>query len=442
MCLFDQHTAVLNGFFDVLQQDGGRAVEVGDGAGHAQDAVVGAARPFELLHAFPELGPARAVELAVVVDLARRQVLVEFALPLALQVGRCLYARGNHGGALAFVGRSEDVGMDRGHFHLDIDAVQQRAGDAVLVTQADVCRAAAGHALVAVVAARAGIHGGDQLEVGGEVGMPCRARDGDVAGFHRLAQHVQHAAVELGQLVEEQHAAMGQRDLAGARHAAAAHQRRAGGGVVRGAKRPPLPLLDVEAAGQRLHGGRFQRFLVAHRRQQADEARGQHGLARARRSHEQHRMVAGRRHFKPALDQHLSLDVGKVRVLGHGGQRRRFVARQHAVNRLAGKVAAHLQQRVRRINGGARHQCGLVGIGQRQDERQTAAVAPGGQRHRQRATDRPQFAGQRQFAGILILMQAARGDLLGGGKDAERDWQVEAPSYRLLRDCGRLNFIL
>lgn len=74
---------------------------------------------------------------------------------------------------------------------------------------------------MAVVAAWAGVHGGDQLEVRGEVGMPCGARDGDVAGLHRFAQHVQYAALELWQLVQEQHAAMRQRNLAGARHAAA-----------------------------------------------------------------------------------------------------------------------------------------------------------------------------------------------------------------------------
>lgn len=41
-----------------------------------------------------------------------------------------------------------------------------------------------------------------------------------------------------------------------------------------------LPAADVETAGQRLHGGRFQRLLLRHRRQDAGKARGQHGLAR------------------------------------------------------------------------------------------------------------------------------------------------------------------
>ena len=46
------------------------------------------------------------------------------------------------------------------------------------------------------------------------------------AVFERLAQDFERAAVELRQLVEEQHAVVGEADLAGPRHAAAADQRR------------------------------------------------------------------------------------------------------------------------------------------------------------------------------------------------------------------------
>ena len=42
-------------------------------------------------------------------------------------------------------------------------------------------------------------------------------RDHHLAGLHRLAQGIEHLGRELGQFVEEQHAAMGQRDLAGPR---------------------------------------------------------------------------------------------------------------------------------------------------------------------------------------------------------------------------------
>jgi hypothetical protein len=59
-------------------------------------------------------------------------------------------------------------------------------------------------------------------------------------GVQRLAQHLQCALAELGQLVQEQHAAMGQADLARSRPLPAAHQPGVADGVVRGAEGPQL----------------------------------------------------------------------------------------------------------------------------------------------------------------------------------------------------------
>lgn len=216
-----QRAPVLDRFEDVACEDALAAGQVGDGARHAQDAVVGAARPVEVFHALLQVGLAVAVELAVVVDFARGHVLVALALALQLDIGRRLHAGGDHPRWFAVgIGR-QDLGIDRSDFDLDIDAVQQRAGDAALVTLDDVRRAAADAADVAVVAARAGVHRGDQLEMRGEVGLPRGARNGDAARFQRLAQHVQHIARELGELVEKQHAPVRQRNLARPRHAAA-----------------------------------------------------------------------------------------------------------------------------------------------------------------------------------------------------------------------------
>ena len=44
--------------------------------------------------------------------------------------------------------------------------------------------------------------------------MGVGARHGDAAGLHRLAQRFERGALELRQLVEEQHAEMGERHLA------------------------------------------------------------------------------------------------------------------------------------------------------------------------------------------------------------------------------------
>ena len=73
-------------------------------------------------------------------------------------------------------------------------------------------------------------------EVGDEVGGGIDVAVG--GGLEGLAQALDGGARELGELVEEQDAVMGERDLSRARGGAAADQRGGGDGVVRGAKRP------------------------------------------------------------------------------------------------------------------------------------------------------------------------------------------------------------
>jgi uncharacterized protein (UPF0335 family) len=185
----------------------------------------------------------------------------------------------------------------RRHRHLQVDAVEQGAGNLVLVAQHRILAAAALAGRMAQPAAGAGIHRRDQLKTGRKIGLARRARDRDVAGFERLAQHFQHVAAEFRQLVEEQHAVVGQRNLARTRHPAAADQGHARAGVVRTAEGPAAPALDRKAPGQRLDRRRLQRFLIAQRRQQARKARGQHAFAGARRPHHQEPLIG----YYPAI---------------------------------------------------------------------------------------------------------------------------------------------
>ena len=87
-----------------------------------------------------------------------------------------------------------------GQPELHVDAVQQGAGDARLVGL-HVARLAAAGALDADPPRRAGVHGGDELEVGG-IGDPVvGAGYGGLLGFKRLAQQVQHPGLEVRHLV-------------------------------------------------------------------------------------------------------------------------------------------------------------------------------------------------------------------------------------------------
>src|SRR6185295_9666660 len=84
-------------------------------------------------------------------------------------------------------------------------------------------------------ATRAGVGSGDEEEGGGEVEGAVDAVDGDSSILERLAQPLDRGARELGELIEEQHAVVGERDLAGARRRAAADQRGRRDRVMRGA---------------------------------------------------------------------------------------------------------------------------------------------------------------------------------------------------------------
>ena len=115
-------------------------------------------------------------------------------------------ANGGDGGGLCGGVRGRLAAV-REHFlgqagqpELHVDAVQQGAGDARLVGL-HVARLAAAGALDADPPCRAGVHGGDELEVGG-VGDPVvGAGDGGLLGFERLAQQVQHPGLEVRHLV-------------------------------------------------------------------------------------------------------------------------------------------------------------------------------------------------------------------------------------------------
>ena len=73
------------------------------------------------------------------------------------------------------------------HVNVHINAVQQRAGEFAPIGADPLVGALATVALVAVIAARAGVHGGDQLEVCGITNMVPGATDDHVAALQRLS---------------------------------------------------------------------------------------------------------------------------------------------------------------------------------------------------------------------------------------------------------------
>ena len=120
----------------------------------------------------------------------------------------------------------------------EIDAVDERTRQPPLILGGAARAALAHEARLARHAAAARIHRRHQLHPRREGDMRIGPRHADIARFQRLAQRIEHRALELGQFVEEQHAEMGKADLAGAHFQPAAGQRRHRGRVVGRAERP------------------------------------------------------------------------------------------------------------------------------------------------------------------------------------------------------------
>ena len=148
-------------------------------------------------------------------------------------------------------------------------------------------------------------------------------------GLERLAQRVEHARLELGQLVEEQHAEVREAHLAGARPRAAADERRHAGGVVRRAERPAsLELAAHQLAGEAVHHRDLEHLLGRQRRQDRGQPRGEHRLAGARRADHQEVVAAGGGDLEHALGALLAFDVARDRAAGRCSRSRLGLGRR------------------------------------------------------------------------------------------------------------------
>ncbi len=160
--------------------------------------------------------------------------------------------------------------------------------------------------------------------------MGIGARDGDFAGLQRLAQGIEHRALEFGQLVEEQHAEVRQADFAGAHFQPAAGQRRHRGGVVRAAERAgAADAAFHQRARDRCHHRDFERFGRCQFGQDPGQAAGEQRFASAWRSDHQQVVAPGSGNFEGALGGFLAFDLREVGALGGRLGLARFGNAQH-----------------------------------------------------------------------------------------------------------------
>ena len=100
---------------------------------------------------------------------------------------------------------------------MQVDPLHQWSGNACAIPLNGVRAASTSPRGVAGPATGAGIHRRDQLEACREIAMACRPRNADGARFQGFAQHLKGMPTPFRQFVEEQHAEVGERDLARAR---------------------------------------------------------------------------------------------------------------------------------------------------------------------------------------------------------------------------------
>ena len=195
---------------------------------------------------------------------------------------------------------------------VQIDAVQKGPGNLTDIA-ADFPGRTGTDFVGAIIAAAAGIHGGDE-HAARRIGKG-RVDPGnvDLAIFQGLAHDLQDRAGKLGQLVQKEDAVVGQRHFTGLGDRTAADEAVRRNGVVRAAEGPfgHHPVL-AEEAGYGVNLGHLQRFLQIHRRQNGRQALGQHGLARPGRADHEDVVAAGGGDFEGPLGQELALDLGKI----------------------------------------------------------------------------------------------------------------------------------
>src|SRR5882724_13398363 len=106
---------------------------------------------------------------------------------LLLKLSRADNALPNRSGSFLCAFAGDITIFDCGHFNVQIDAVEQRAGDSLAIAL-HLKRPATAFALqVAEIAAWTGIHRRNEHQLRGKRDAACRARHGDLPVFERLA---------------------------------------------------------------------------------------------------------------------------------------------------------------------------------------------------------------------------------------------------------------
>jgi hypothetical protein len=185
-----------------------RTGEIGDGAADFEDPAVGAGAQAQFVDRGFEQSFRVIIHRAITLDISRAHlgvgVHVSFLKPLQLNRPHVVDPLADELRGFAGVAAGEILIADRRHFDLNVDAVEERAGDAGAIALDLQRRADAFFLRIGEKTARTRDHGGDQHDAGGIVDRAEGAGDRDVAVFQRLPHDLEDVAPEFRQLVKEQ----------------------------------------------------------------------------------------------------------------------------------------------------------------------------------------------------------------------------------------------
>jgi hypothetical protein len=132
--------------------------------------------------------------------------------------------------------------------------------------------------------------------------------------FQGLPQSFKGVSPELGELVQEEHAVMGEAHLPGSGNPSTPDQPPIADGVM-GSSEGPAPqqrLAGSQDTGDRMNSGRLQGLLECHRREDAGKPPGQHGLSGPGRPQEQEVMATGRSDFQGSFPMPLPPNLTQI----------------------------------------------------------------------------------------------------------------------------------
>ncbi len=161
--------------------------------------------------------------------------------------------------------------------------------------------------LVAEIAARAGVHGGNKDEISRVSDTLIDAADGNLMVFEGLPESFENGAGVFGDFIEEENAVMGERDFARGGAISATNDGGRTGGVMRGAKRSGKNYL-IRFTREGMNFGNGDLFRWGRSGEEIGGDLGKEGLAGTRRTREKNVMATSDSDREGALGEGLTAD--------------------------------------------------------------------------------------------------------------------------------------